>query len=165
LSGWGGGRGRGGPPPWAGGGGGGRRGWGGGWGAGFGASLGPQALPSVPPPPPNALRIAIATSDGSGLESFVTPRFARAPFITIVDVVDGKVVAVHPVKNPFEAMPHGAGVSLAQWLVSIGCRAAVGTNFGPNLSMVLQQAGIAMYTVPPGVKVIDALRMLGLVRE
>jgi len=94
----------------------------------------------------------------------ISPRFARAPYITIVDIANGSVTWVQPVKNPFEAMPRGAGVSLAQWLVSIGCRVVIGTNFGPNLGFVLQQAGVAMHVVPPGYRVIDALRMLGLVR-
>ena len=94
----------------------------------------------------------------------VSPRFARAPYITIVDVANGSVAWVNPVKNPFEAMPRGAGVSLGQWLAQIGCRVAVGTNFGPNIAAVLQQAGIKLVTVPPGTRVIDALRIAGLVR-
>ncbi len=160
MASWGGG----GPPPWRGG-----RGRGGGWGWGRGRwggapPVAPTQLPQIPPPPPNVVRIAVASSDGSGLNSLVSPRFARSPYITIVDVANGSITWVQPVKNPFEAMPRGAGVSLAQWLVQIGCRAVIGTNFGPNLSMVFQQAGVAMYTVPPGVRVIDALKMLGFVR-
>jgi len=103
--------------------------------------------------------------DGAGLESMVSPRFARAPYITIVDVANGSVAWVNPVRNPFEAMPRGAGVSLGQWLAQIGCRVAVGVSFGPNIAMVLQQAGIRVVTVAPGTRVIDALRIAGLVRQ
>lgn len=161
----------GGPPPWSGGRGGGRGrgaggGWGrgGGWGGGWGPPPPPPQLPQIPPPAPGAVRVAVATIDPSGLSSMVSPRFARAPFITLVDVANGSVIWLYPVKNPFETFPRGAGVSLAQWLIQIGCRVAVGTRFGPNIAAVLSQAGIEMKVVPPGTRVIDALRLLGLVR-
>jgi len=153
------GRGRGGPPPWAGGGGG--RGWGRGGGA---PPFMGVSQPQIPAPPPNVLRVIVSTLDDRGIEAQISPRFARAPFITVVDIVDGRVVQASSMPNSFMNMPHGVGVAMAQWIISTGAKAVIGVNFGPNLAMVLQQAGIRMYTVAPGIRVIDALRSLGLVR-
>ncbi len=160
---------RGGPPPWSGGrgrrggrGGGWRGGWGGrGWWGGPGTVPTPEPLP---PPPPNVFRVATTTVDGRGLESPVSPRFARGPYIVVVDVANGSVVNVKVMANPFANFPHGAGVAFAQWLIFSGVRAVLAPNLGPNAAMVLQQAGVAIYSAVPGARVIDALRSLGIVR-
>ncbi|MHC1627648.1 MAG: NifB/NifX family molybdenum-iron cluster-binding protein [Candidatus Nezhaarchaeales archaeon] len=149
----------GGPPPWIGGGRGG--GWGRGWGPGFAQ---PVEAPQIPPPQPNVMRVVLATLDDRGLESMISPRFARAPYITIVDVAQGAVSQVRSIPNPFASLPHGAGVSIAQWIISIGARAVIGVVFGPNIGVVLQQAGVAVHTVPPNYRVVDALKSLGIIR-
>ena len=118
----------------------------------------------LPPPPPNVFRVATTTVDSRGLESPVSPRFARGPYIVVVDIASGRVADVRVLANPFANFPHGAGVAFAQWLISSGVRAVLAPNLGPNVAMVLQQAGIAVYSAVPGARVIDALRSLGLVR-
>lgn len=141
-------------------------GWRGGRGGrGFGQGPGPFAgpsMPPLPPPPPGHMRIAIATMDGRGLASVVAPRFARAPFITIIDVFQGKVVSVKPIQNPFAQAPRGAGVGLGQWLLSSRVAVLIGPHVGPNLSMILKQGGIRIELVPPGTPVAVALRNIGI---
>ena len=119
---------------------------------------------SVKPPRPGALRIALTTVDDRGLDSMVAPMFARAPFVVLVDVVNGEVVDTVVLPNAFANAPQGAGMAFAQWLVQAGVRVVVGSNIGPNAAMALQQAGITLYNVPPNTRVIDALRSLRLVR-
>ncbi|RLF19804.1 MAG: dinitrogenase iron-molybdenum cofactor, partial [Thermoprotei archaeon] len=87
------------------------------------------------------MRIVAATLEDRGVESTLSPRFARAPYITVVDVVQGSVSKATSIPNPFASLPHGAGVSIAQWIISIGARAVLGVAFGPNIGVVLQQAG------------------------
>ena len=152
----------GGPPSWAGRGRG--RGLGrGGRGRGFAPfqGTGPQPLPA---PSPGAIRVVATTLDDRGVESQVSPRFARAPFIVVVDIVNGAITNAVSMPNPFASMPGGAGVAFAQWIIGSGARIVITPNIGPNASMVLQQAGITVYNISPGVRVIDALRGLGLVR-
>ncbi len=145
--------GAGGPPPWAGGRGGG--------GPPFARQ---PMLQPLQPPGPGVLRVVATTSDGRGLDSLIAPRFARAPFITVVDISNGKVVNVKSLQNPYAITPQGAGIAFTQWIISSGARAVITPNVGPNAAMVLQQAGVAIYTVPPGVRLADALRNLGLAR-
>ncbi len=159
--------------------GGGRGGWGkgrggGGWGRGRGGGWGsggggwgwfqqmPQ-MPILPPPPPGTLRVVVSVENNSGLDSIVSPRFGRSPFFAVVDISGGKVANVQIVQNPCIDMPHGVGVAVAQWILSIGARVVIGSHFGPNVMMVLQQAGIKVCNVQPGIRVIDALKVCGLV--
>ncbi len=144
----------------------GRYGYRGGRGQGAGWGGGPPFmnvnLPSLQPPPQGGIRIAVATMDDKGLSSVIAPRFARAPFMTIIDVVQGKVISVRPISNPFSQVPRGAGSGLGQWLLSIGTSVVIGPHVGPNLGMILQQAGVRIELVPPGTPVIYALRKLGI---
>jgi len=146
-----------------------RRGFGRGGGGGFGQPWGPgfapsQQLPQLPPLEPGALRILLPTNDNSGLDSTLAPRFARAPYLTIVEVRNGEVANTNGFANPFAMAPSGAGIALGQWLISNYVSIVVGATPGPNLSMVLQQAGIQVFNAPPGIRVLDALRQFGLVK-
>ncbi len=152
-----------GPPPWAGGSQGSGTGRGGGSGWGYSQPVLPQAM-RIRPPRHDAYRVAATTIDDRGLDSLVAPMFTRAPFVVIVDIVNGEVADTPVVPNVFANAPQGAGVGFAQWLIQAGVRAVVGSNIGRNVAMILQQAGIAIYNVPPNTKVIDALRSVGLVK-
>ncbi|NPA04574.1 MAG: hypothetical protein GXO09_00560, partial [Crenarchaeota archaeon] len=118
----------------------------------------------LPPPPPGVFRVAATTTDGRGVESPISPRFARGAYIVVVDLAGGGIADVRVMANPFAGFPHGAGVAFARWLVSSGVRAVLAPRLGPNAAMVLRETGVAVYSVAPGARVIDALRSLGLVR-
>ena len=98
------------------------------------------------------------------MNSIIGPRFGRSPYFAIVDVANGRVVDYRAVANPCVNMPHGVGVAVAQWMVSIGAKIAIGAHFGPNVQAVLQQAGVQIITVAPGTRLEDALRICGLIR-
>lgn len=137
------------------------RGYGRGWGAGHGGP-GIVQMPSVPPPRPGVMRIVIATEGNRGLDDVVAYRFARAPYMTVVDVEGGKVSDVKVYSNPAVTLAKGAGIRVAQWLVSIGCRVAVGPRRGPNAAMVMEQAGVRFEPALPGEPVAGVLRRLGI---
>ncbi len=138
----------------------GRRGGGGGPGPRW-ASVASR-MPSVEPPKPGVLRVAIGVEQCLGLDSIVSPRFARAPYMLLVDIAGGRIVDVKCYPNAF-ASGQGAGMGVAQWLVSAGVRVVLASWLGPGAAVGLQQAGVRIYQVQPGVRVIDALRSLGLV--
>ncbi len=123
----------------------------------------PSGMPQIPLPP-NTYRVVTTTMDDRGVESLIAQRFTRAPFIMVIDIVDGRVVNVQAFSNQFANYPRGAGIMFSQWIASIGARAVLASNVGPNASYVLQQAGIAVHIVPPGTRIIDALRSLGIAR-
>ena len=117
----------------------------------------------IPPPPPSTVRVAIATLDGNGLNAIVSPRFARAPYIVIVDILGGNVVNHYVVPNPAASAPRGAGVAVARWLISSQVNVVLAVNLGLNIQEILSQANIRVEYTQPGIKVIDALRLAKLV--
>ncbi len=142
------------------------RGGRGGYGAGRGGSpwQSQQAPPlNLPPAPPYAFRIAAPVMDNQGVNSTIAPMLARAPMLAFVDVVNGKITNVSITPNPVVQMRGGAGIALAQLLASVGCRAVLVPQVGPQAMGALQRMGITVYTVQPGVPLYQALRTLGLV--
>ncbi len=148
--GWG--RGRGGPPEWA------------GRGMGWGGRIPALNFKPINPPPPGALRVACGVLENRGIDSMISPRFARAPFMSFTDITSGRIISCIIEPNPAAEASHGAGIAVAQWLISSGVRAVLAARLGPNISSVLQSAGVHIYYVNPGLRLIDALRYVGLVR-
>ncbi len=138
---------------------------GGGWGSGRGPGWMPpqQTMPPIPPPPADVLRVVASTDDPGGLNARISFRFARAPFLTIVDLKDGKVIKAESLENKMAMGLRGVGVGVGQWLISSGAKVVLAPRLGPNIMMVLSQAGIRVETVPPGVPVIEALKRLNLI--
>jgi len=133
-----------------------------GYGGGFRSFI---SMPNpLPPPPPGTLRVATAVIDNRGLNSIISPRFARAPFIAVIDIMGNIAVNTQIIENPAASAPRGAGSAVAQWLISSGVRAVLAVNLGHHIYSIFQQAGITIYTVQPGIRVIDALRSVGLVK-
>lgn len=156
------GMGRGGPSPWP--------GRGGGYGHRYGArddvsTYKSEDLNPLPKPADNVTRVIATALDDKGVESHISPRFARAPYIVVVDIVDKAIVSVKAIPNMFANIPSGAGASFSQWIIESGAKIVITPNVGPHASMILQQAGVRIYRVLPNTRVIDALRSLGLVRS
>ena len=137
--------------------GGGRGGWR--WSQGFQ----PFQQPSVPPPPPNALRVCAPVLDNMGADSTIAQMLARTPMIAVVDIVQGRLAAVYVVPNPVASMRGGAGPAFAQVVSQLMCRAVIAPSTGPRILSALQGMGIAVYNAPPGARLVDVLRSLGLV--
>ncbi len=99
----------------------------------------------------------LVTSQGRTLDSQIDPRFGRAQFFIVVDSSNPESFEVF--ENPNAQAPGGAGTASAQFALSQGVGAVVSGSFGPNASMVLEQAGIKMYQAPQGITVREAIRM------
>lgn len=143
------------------------RGGGMGRGAGWrGQGGGPPMinLPPVRPPAPGAVRVAAMVNTPHGLEATLAPHYRRAPYIVLVDIAGGKPVWVTSIPNP-AATTHGGGGILAQWLASIGARYVVSGHIGPSAARALVSLGITIRVLPPGTRLIDALRQLGLLTQ
>lgn len=103
------------------------------------------------------MRIAIPTDDPSGLDAVVSMNFARAPFITLVDA-DSMTTTSH--LNPYSHSGGGVGPMVAQWVASLGASAVVAPSIGPNAIEALTNAGLVVYSCPPGVRVREVVDML-----
>jgi len=89
------------------------------------------------------MRIVVATN-GGGLEDSISPVFGRCPAFAIIDAEGNEIKNVEVMPNPSASAVHGAGVQAAQLVLSRGANVAISGNFGPNVSSILQQAGVKM---------------------
>jgi predicted Fe-Mo cluster-binding NifX family protein len=89
------------------------------------------------------MRIVVATN-GGGLEDNISPVFGRCPAFAIIDAEGNEIKNVEVAPNPSAGAVHGAGVQAAQFVLSRGANVAISGNFGPNVSSILQQAGVKM---------------------
>ena len=139
------------------------RGMGRGLGRGMGRRAFPmQNMPNISPPGEGVFRV-VATLDGNlAFNSPISYRFARAPYVGILDLRDGRVLNLQIIPNSLATGAGGVGIALAQWIISIGAAAVLGSRFGPNLMMVLQQTNIRTYTVNPGIPLSEAVKVLGV---
>ncbi|RLE98928.1 MAG: dinitrogenase iron-molybdenum cofactor [Thermoprotei archaeon] len=118
----------------------------------------------LPPPASGVLRVVAATDTGDGLNAPISYRFSRAPYFTIVDIRDRSPIKVESVPNAMAGGARGVGVAVGQWLLNSGVSIVIAPRLGPNISMLLSQAGIRVEVAPPGVTVGEALRRMGLLR-
>ncbi len=140
-----------------------------------------------PPTPSARIRVAAFIDRDTGLDSPIAMHFARAPYVALIDIENGRIVGLQVVKNPVyeEAIDvggyggpggagrgwgrggrgrggHGFGRRIVEFLVSQGVRAVIAGYLGPGASTLLQQMGIAIHIVAPGTPLRDALRVIGL---
>jgi len=148
-------------------------GWGrrGGWVEDLVEGMGPGMMPVAapqqvlaPPPQPGVKRVAASVGKSNGLDSRISPRFGRAPFLAFVDIAGGEIKAVNIIPNHAAAMPMGAGIAIAQLVMAGGASEVFGANFGPNVSAAFQQAGLKVNLTEPFTPLGEALKKLGLVR-
>lgn len=125
----------------------------------------PGTLPRLSPPKPNGVRVLASVDEDRGIDSPVSQVFARAPYLLVLDIVDGHVENVEVVTNPFSSMGGGVGVQIAYWAVSNGVKVAIGPMFGVNMEEIFKSAGIKMITAQPGRRVSDVLKEEGILKE
>ena len=84
----------------------------------------------------------ILTASSDNLDGPVDMRFGRAPFFFLYDIDAG---AHQTIINPGTNASGGAGIKAAQYVDSLGVKAVISGEFGPNAFDALNAAGIAMY--------------------
>lgn len=97
------------------------------------------------------MKIIVATNKG-GLDDDVSPVFGRCQTFTIVEAEGKEIKNVEVLPNQFASAVHGAGIQTGQWIASQGVNAVIAGNFGPNVSAILQQAGVEMVVAQGKVK-------------
>jgi predicted Fe-Mo cluster-binding NifX family protein len=100
----------------------------------------------------------IVTAKGVGLDSPVDPRFGRARYFVLVDILTGELAAHDNALNL--NAPQGAGIQAAQTVARLGAEAVLTGHVGPKAFATLQAAGIKVYTDASGTvrEAIDRLK-------
>ncbi len=110
------------------------------------------------------MKIIVATNRG-GLEDDVSPVFGRCQTFTIIEAEGSEIKNVEVVPNQFANAVHGAGIQAGQWVVNQKAKAVIAGNFGPNVSSILQQAGIEMIVAQGKVKEVVEKYLRGELRS
>ncbi len=87
------------------------------------------------------------TASGEGLDAAVDSRFARAPFMVVVDEDSGEVESL---PNPAVEAGHGAGIQAAQIVSRLGAGVVLTAHCGPKAFDVLDAAGIEVFGAGDG---------------
>ncbi|OYT25426.1 MAG: hypothetical protein B6V02_03745 [Thermoprotei archaeon ex4572_64] len=147
----------------------GRGGGGGGWGRrkGWGRDWTQhvQSLPNLEPVPNGCERVAAGVDTNHGLNSPLSPRFGRAPYILVIDVCNGEIKNVRTIENTLLDMPRGVGVAITQWLINNGVKIIIASSIGPHVEELISQAGLKVMYAESGIPVMQVLRSYGLVRS
>lgn len=88
------------------------------------------------------------TCQGETLEAALDMRFGRAKNFLIYDTVSGDFKIVANIQNLNAAQ--GAGIQAAMTVVSSGAEVVVTGHCGPKAFLVLEEAGIKVYTAGAG---------------
>jgi len=96
------------------------------------------------------------SASGRDEKSMLNPRFGRCPYFLIFDDKDKKWVTVD---NQAAAAFRGAGISAAQKIVDLGCKAIITGNMGPNAFSVMNASGVKIYLGDLRKSVADNLKM------
>ena len=97
------------------------------------------------------------SSEGTTLDSKVTPRLGRCRMFIIVDT---ESMAFEVVDNAETGASCGAGIQVGQFVAFRGVEAVMTGNVGPNAIQTLQEGGIAIYTGVSGTvrEAVDGFR-------
>ncbi|MGB9727991.1 MAG: NifB/NifX family molybdenum-iron cluster-binding protein [Nitrososphaeria archaeon] len=104
------------------------------------------------------LKVAVTTKGDRGLDDEVSEVFGRAGTITVLDLVDGKVVNVQVVKNPAASYSFGVGPILVKTLADMKVDYVIAGEVGPGASQLLKENGIGYAIVNAGIKVREAIK-------
>ncbi len=107
------------------------------------------------------MRLAFICEDDKGLDSEVSSRFGRAPYLVIVNSNGKDVENVKVLENPGAKARSGAAIKVVQKLINERAEVAVAGAFGPNALAALDEMKIRHFELS-GISVREALRKLKL---
>jgi len=85
----------------------------------------------------------VVTTSGEDLSGPVEPRFGRCPRFIVVDT---ETMEFEVIPNTAISSAHGAGIAAAQLVGSMGAKAVLTGNVGPNAYSALSATGIEIVT-------------------
>lgn len=105
------------------------------------------------------MKVAFISEENKGLDSVVSRRFGRDPYLIIVDLNESKVKDFKIVQNPGSTAAGGAAIKTVQKFIDMDVDMVVAGGFGPNALTALEGVGIK-YKELSGVPVREALKNL-----
>jgi len=88
------------------------------------------------------MNVLFAVENDAGLDSILDSRFGRAGYFLIVDTDTEQIVSKED--NKYKNEGHGVGIKTATYVVSSGCKVAVGAQPGPKAAAILAQGSVKL---------------------
>jgi predicted Fe-Mo cluster-binding NifX family protein len=104
------------------------------------------------------LKIAISTMGKGGLEDVVAYVFGRANTFTVVEIEEGAIKNVKVLDNPAVSYQHGAGPIVVKMLIDLKVNTIIAAEFGPGVSVLLNQHNITTIKVDAGTAVTESIK-------
>lgn len=89
----------------------------------------------------------VVSSTGPELSSAADPRFGRCSYFVEVET---ETMEARAHSNESRTAMGGAGIQAGQFVASLGARAVITGNVGPNAARVLAAAGVKVFTGASG---------------
>lgn len=109
------------------------------------------------------MRVAIATNGKEGLEDTVSQHFGYANTFTLIEIENGVIKNIEVLDNPAIKLNRRKGPTIANILADKGVSIVIASEMGPGALEALNNKGIKLQKVDAGIRVIDVLKLLGLV--
>lgn len=104
------------------------------------------------------VKVGIATIGDKGLQDQVSQTFGRTETFTIVSIENDKVKEVRVLENSAFSLSHGRGPVVIRLLIKERVNVVIASEFGPGLSVLLEQHGIKRVKVKPKTPVTNVIR-------
>ena len=105
-----------------------------------------------------AMKVALPTKGGGGLEDGISDVFGRAQTFTIIDMDGEKVKTVEVLQNPAVSYKHGTGPIVVKMLIDLGVNVVLAKELGPGSSALLEQHHVTIIPIKPGISVSEAIK-------
>lgn len=88
------------------------------------------------------LRVAVPIEEDKGMRSKIAPIFAKAPYFTIIELKDNKIVKKWTEANEAASLTQGTGPITAINLTNKGVNVVAATKLGPGITSILKDKNI-----------------------
>jgi predicted Fe-Mo cluster-binding NifX family protein len=103
--------------------------------------------------------LIVVPSDGdSGMSDSVSNIFAKAPYFTFVEVIDGRKDRVTVEENESSGLSQGTGPIVMKGFKDRGVDVVLASEVGPGARTLMDMSGIRLFKVEPGTKVSKAFK-------
>jgi predicted Fe-Mo cluster-binding NifX family protein len=106
------------------------------------------------------IRLAIPTRKSGGIDDVVSDVFGRTKTFTIIDIEGKEVTNLEVIQNPAASYKHGSGSIAVKTLSDNEVNVVVASEFGPGVSTLLKQLGVAKVEVKRSTRVAEAIQQL-----
>lgn len=102
--------------------------------------------------------IAVPTEGDRGMRDAVSNIFAKAPYFTFIEVIDGRKEQVTVEENKASSLSQGTGPIVMKGFKDRGVDIVLAGEVGPGARTLMDISAIRLFIVEPGTRVSEAIK-------